>query len=99
MTGRPVKINRAALGAILKGAEIRKHLREVAEPVAASVRADPDVAALEGARVYLQDFTTDRAVVQVVVEHENATGNEAKKSSIWKAARNNGLRVDQAEIS
>jgi hypothetical protein len=94
VSGRTVKIDRAALGAILKGAEVRKHLREVAAPLVGAIEADPEISKLDGARVYLDDFETDRAVVQVIVEHSRASGTEAKFHPIWKAARNAGLRVD-----
>lgn len=97
MGRRPVKINRAALGEILKSAGVRDHLRNVAEPIAASLRTEPRLLKL-GARVQLEDFETDRAVVQVVVEHAEAHAFEARYHMIRDAALAAGLRVDEEEL-
>lgn len=87
-----VKFNRAALTQLLHGEEMRRFLHDTADPIAASVRADPSVTR-HGAEVKVQDWQTDRAVVQVGIDHPAGIGIEGKYHPLLNAARAAGVPV------
>lgn len=88
-----IKLNRAAIGQVLKGDEVREHLHSVADPVASEVRLNP-IVVREGADVYTEDYETDRAVVAIMLDHEVGAGLEAKYKIIRGTAAAAGLEVD-----
>ncbi len=86
-----VRIRSAGARAVLQSAAVRKALREAAQPVrrAAELRA----ADYDDAFVEVEDYTTDRAVVQVVLDHPKATQIEAKYGTLKASALASGLDV------
>ncbi len=89
-----VKLNRQAIGQVLRGDEVRRHLRKVAEPI--RDRASSQVERY-GAEVYLEDYTTDRAAVAVMLDHPNGVGIEGRNRVLAGAAESQGLRVSEEE--
>lgn len=81
-------LDHKGIAELLKTTEFRSALHEIAEPVAAEIRsAQPD------AEVELEDYTTDRAAVRVVVKDVRAAGWQARDGLVTRAAAAAGLEV------
>lgn len=89
-----IKLNRARIGEVLKGDEVRDFLHKVADPIAAEVALNPAVTRTEDATVYTEDYTTDRAAVAVMLDSVNGVPLEARYRVIRGTAEAAGLRVD-----
>lgn len=87
-----IKLDRAKIGQVLKGDELRAHLHRVADPIASEVRLNP-VVVREGADVYTEDYETDRAVVAIMLDHEVGAGLEAKYKLLRGTAAAAGLEI------
>lgn len=82
-----VQLDRAGIGAILRGSDARALVNGAAQSVAAGVRV-PD-----GGRVEISEYTTDRAGAAVEVIHPKAAGLQARDGILTAAAAAAGLQV------
>jgi hypothetical protein len=87
-----VKVNSRALGEVLRSPKVSKWLSDVARPIADAAEAHPAVVKA-GAKVIVDHYTTDRAVVAVGIDHLNGVGIETKYGVLSGAARSDGLTV------
>lgn len=93
MSAYKIKLDRQAIGRVLKGAEVRAHLHTVADPIASDVVRNPAVTRA-GASVYTRDYETDRAVVAVTIDSAAGAGLEARYRLLRGAAEARGVKVD-----
>lgn len=82
----PVSLNHREIAAYLKSAEVRAALHTEAQRIATVARQHASILR-HGAEVKVEDFTTDRAVVQVAIDHPAGVGIEGKYGVLAKAAR------------
>lgn len=80
-----VDLNRRAIGEFIRGEQIRESLRTVAKSVESSAKGHPAVVRHE-AEVSLEDYTTDRAVVAVMLNHPVGVGIEGKYGVLTRGA-------------
>lgn len=82
-----VTLDRGAVGAFLKGPEVRAMVDDAAERVASGARA-------RGAKdVVVERYTTDRGAAAVVVRDRDAVGQEAKHGILSGPAQGIGAEV------
>ena len=82
-----VTLDRAAVGAFLKGPEVRAMVDDAAERIAAGARS-------RGAKdVVVERYTTDRGAAAVVVRDHDAVGQEAKRGILSGPAQGIGAEV------
>jgi hypothetical protein len=93
-----VKLNSRAIASVLRGREVRAYLHSVADPIADAVRANPAIIR-HNATVYTRDAETDRAVVDVVVDHPAGLALEGKYAVLSSAAQSAGLVVGEKDRS
>lgn len=80
-----VDLNRRALGELIRSAQVRAGLRKVAKPVESAAK-DHEAVVRHEAEVYLEDYTTDRAVVAVMLDHAFGVGIEGKYGVLTRGA-------------
>lgn len=90
-----IKLDHRAMERVLKSRDVREFLHEHADPIAADVALNPAVTRLRDAEVYTRDFTSDRAVVDVVLDSVDGVPVEAKYRVITATAEAAGLDVDR----
>lgn len=96
---RRIKLNRAGIAAIMKGAEMQAAINATAEQVAANLRGQKiKVGALKGGDeidlpVTVRSGITDRARATVVIAHPAGMAVQAKHGALTKAAAEAGLEV------
>lgn len=83
------QLDRAGVGAILKGGDVAGLVARVTAGVAASVSTP------KPAEVVTRQGTTDRAVGQVIVADGRALKWQAENGVLTRAAAANGLQVRQ----
>lgn len=86
------KLDRAGVGEILRSAEMAAVVDDLAEQLAAQVRAgisDPDVAAA----VDVDSYVTDRAAAAVTIVHPAGMALQARNGVLTRAAAAAGLDV------
>lgn len=86
-----IELDHRAMEELLKGAEVRKALHELVDPIGAEVKAR--VGERDSTTVYVEDYESDRAVVQVVIDSPYGVGLEAKHGYMARAAAEAGLKV------
>lgn len=86
-----VRLDPAGMAAVLKSAEVRSAISEIA------VRVDAAVGTVEIGRdvadVVTDDYTTDRAASSVTIRHPRGRAIEARDGVLAKAAAAAGLEV------
>ena len=91
-----IKLDRAAIGSILKGQDMRRALHKFADEIADTAALHPAVVQTE-ALVYTEDYETDRAVVAVMLDSDVGAGIEARHHVLRDGARAAALDVDGEE--
>lgn len=77
---------------MLKQAEVRRAITDVAENIGNIVRSDSPVIR-HGAEIKVEDYTTDRAASAVLIKHPIGMGIQAKYGTLTRAASSAGLSV------
>lgn len=87
-----VKLDRAGVGAILKGSDARKMVDSVADTINTAAAANIP-AQFQGARTRVDKYTTDRGAAAVVLEARRGVSIEAKYAPLRNGARAAGVKV------
>ena len=87
---RAIEVDYEALGKILRET-CAKPINTIALKVAANATDDPDLP--DNARVTVKQFTTDRAIAVVMLDHPAGLALQAKYGILTRAAAAEGLEV------